>query len=162
TSIADRPAVKPDLPHFSRVFTSLTRARENHAMRFRPGATLDPSQVEDRRGSGGMFGLPGGGLTVGGGGLGLVGILIYVLLTVLSNGGLGQLGTLDGSTVSQAPPGQVLSDCRTGADANTREDCRIVGDINSIQRYWQGALANYRPAQTVFFTGSTPTGCGPA
>src|SRR5438270_1951790 len=131
-------------------------------MRFRPGASLDPSQVEDRRGSGGMLGLPGGGLTVGGGGLGLVGILVYVLISVLSNGGLGQLGTLDGSTVSQAPPGQVLSDCRTGVDANTREDCRIVGDINSVQRYWQGALPNYQPAKTVFFTGSTPTGCGTA
>src|SRR5207248_4753505 len=89
------------------------------SMRFRPGATLDPSQVEDRRG-GGMLGVPGGGLTVGGGGLGLVGIVVYLLITVLSNGGLGQLGTLDGSTVSQAPPGQVLSDCQTGADANSR------------------------------------------
>jgi predicted metalloprotease len=129
-------------------------------MRFRPGARLDPSQVEDRRG--GMFGLPGGGLTVGGGGLGLVGILIYVLVSVLSNGGVGPLGNLDGSTVAQAPPGQVLSDCRTGADANSREDCRVLADINSIQRYWEGALPNYRPAKTVFFTGSTATGCGTA
>jgi len=129
-------------------------------MRFRPGARLDPSQVEDRRG--GMLGLPGGGLTVGGGGLGLVGIVIYLLVTVLSNGGLGQLGTLDGSTVAQGPPGQVVSDCRTGADANTREDCRILADVNSIQRYWAGALPNYTVAKTVFFTGSTPTGCGTA
>jgi hypothetical protein len=129
-------------------------------MRFRPGASLDPSQVEDRRG--GMLGLPGGGLAVGGGGLGLVGIVIYLLVTVLSNGGLGQLGTLDGSTVAQGPPGQVASDCRTGADANTREDCRILADVNSIQRYWVGALPNYTVAKTVFFTGSTPTGCGTA
>jgi predicted metalloprotease len=129
-------------------------------MRFRPGARLDPSQVEDRRGSG--FGLPGGGVAVGGGGLGLVGILIYVLISVLSNGSGGPLGSLDGSTVSQAPPGQVLSDCRTGADANQREDCRILADINSVQQYWQGSLPNYQPAKTVFFTGSTPTGCGTA
>jgi uncharacterized protein len=129
-------------------------------MRFRPGARLDPSQVEDRRG-GGMLGLPGGGITVGGGGLGLVGIIIYVLISVLSNGS-GTFGNLDGSTVSQQPPGQVLSDCRTGADANSREDCRILADINSIQQYWQGALPNYAPAKTVFFTGSTPTGCGTA
>ena len=130
-------------------------------MRFRPGARLGPSQVEDRRG-GGMMGLPVGGLTVGGGGLGLVGILIYVLISVLSNGSLGSLDNLDGSTVSQAPPGQVLSDCRTGADANARDDCRIVADINSVQRYWEGALPSYQPAKTVFFTGSTPTGCGTA
>jgi predicted metalloprotease len=130
-------------------------------MRFRRGATLDPSQVEDRRG-GGMLGLPGGGITVGGGGLGLVGLLIYVLVSVMSNGGLGPLSKLDGSTVAQAPPGQVLSDCRTGADANSREDCAILADINSIQRYWVGALPDYEPAKTVFFTGSTPTGCGTA
>ena len=71
-------------------------------------------------------------------------------------GGLsGPLGNLDGTTVSQAPPGQVLSDCRTGADANRREDCRIVGDVNSVQSYWQGTFASegrrYVLAKTVFF-----------
>ena len=98
-------------------------------MRFRKNVGLDPSQIEDRRGQGPMLGLPGGGLTVGGGGLGLVGLVIYLLINVVaSSGGLsGPLGNLNGSTVSQAPPGQVLGqECRTGAEANTREDCRIV------------------------------------
>jgi predicted metalloprotease len=73
------------------------------------------------------------------------------------------LSALNGETVSQAPPGQALgSACRTGADANEKEDCRIVADVNSIQAYWQGALRNYEPAQTVFFSGSTDTGCGTA
>jgi uncharacterized protein len=127
-------------------------------VRFRTGARLDPTQVSDRRGMG------GGTLAVGGGGLGVVGIVIYLLFALLSNGGglSGPLGNLDGSTVSQQAPGQVLSDCRTGADANAREDCRIVGDVNSVQAYWSSALQNYAPAQTVFFTGSTDTGCGAA
>ena len=74
-------------------------------MRFRNNVGLDPSQVQDVRGRGRMGGLPGGGLTVGGGGLGLVGIVIYVLLNVLSSGGLsGPLGNLDGSTVASQPP----------------------------------------------------------
>src|ERR671932_518421 len=101
-------------------------------MRYRRSARLDPSQVEDRRGRGPSLGLPGGGI-------GVVGIVIYLLVTLLSNGGglSGPLGNLDGSTVSQAPPGQALGEeCTTGADANTREDCRIVADINSVQRYW--------------------------
>ena len=138
-------------------------------VRFRNNASLDPSQVEDIRGRGPMLGLPGGGLTVGGGGLGLVGLLLYVVFGLLSGGGglSGPLGNLDGSTVSQAPPGQVLGqECRTGADANRREDCRIVGDVNSVQAYWKGEFAasgrSYVPAKTVFFTGSTDTGCGPA
>jgi predicted metalloprotease len=131
-------------------------------MRFRTNAGLDPSQVQDVRGRGGMSGFPGGGIAVGGGGLGLLGLVVYLLLNLLAGGSSGPLGGLDGSTVSQAPPGRVLADCRTGQDANTREDCRIVGDVNSIQRYWSAALPNYTLAKTVFFTGSTDTGCGPA
>jgi len=106
----------------------------------------------------------GGGLAVGGGGLGLVGVLIYIAIQLLSNGQAGgALGPLDGSTVSTQPPGQVLGDnCATGADANTQEDCRIVGYINSIQAYWSTSLKGYTPAKTVFFTGSTPSGCGQA
>ena len=129
-------------------------------MRFRQNARLDPSQVQDVRGRGG---LPGGGLAVGGGGLGVVGIVIYLLVTLLSNGSGGPLGGLDGATVAQQPPGRVLgSECRTGADANTREDCRIVGYVNSIQRYWAGVVQGYTVSKTVFYTGSIDTGCGSA
>ena len=131
-------------------------------MRFRNNTGLDPSQIEDRRGRG-AGGFPGGGVAVGGGGLGLVGLVVYLLIYALGGGGGGgALGGLDGSTVAQAPAGQVLSDCRTGQDANAREDCRIVGDVNSIQKYWSSALPNYTIAKTVFFTGSTSTGCGTA
>jgi hypothetical protein len=130
-------------------------------MRFRNNAGLDPSQVEDRRGSR-MGGLPGGGVAVGGGGLGLVGLIVYLAIYLLGGSSSGPLGGLDGSTVAQQPAGQVVATCKTGADANTREDCRIVGDINSIQKYWSGVLPNYTVAKTVFFTGSTGTGCGTA
>jgi uncharacterized protein len=134
-------------------------------MRYRRGARLDTSQIEDRRGQGGgMRGLPGGGIAVGGGGLGLAGLVVYLLISLLSGGGglSGGLGNLDGSTVSQAPPSQALGqECASGADT-TKEDCRIVADVNSIQRYWSGALPGYEPAKTVFFTGATDTGCGAA
>jgi uncharacterized protein len=134
-------------------------------VRYRRNTRLDPSQIEDRRGRGGM-----GGLAVGGGGLGLAGLVIYLLLSALAGGGggaSGPLGNLDNSTVAQAPPGQVLGqECRTGAQANRREDCRIVADVNSVQQYWQQRFAaggrRYTIAKTVFFTGSTDTGCGPA
>ena len=130
-------------------------------VRFRSGARLDPSQVEDLRGSGGF---PGGGLAVGGGGLGVVGLIIYLAFALLGGGSnLGTLGPLDGTAVSQGSPSQVLGqECRTGADANQREDCRIVGDVNSIQKFWSGQVKNYVPATTVFFTGQTSTGCGTA
>jgi len=97
------------------------------------------------------------------------GFVIYLLVSVLSGGGGlgGPLGNLDGATVSRSSPGQVLGqECTTGADANAREDCRIVADVNSIQRYWTTAFKqsarSYALARTVFFSGSTDTGCGPA
>jgi uncharacterized protein len=131
-------------------------------VKFRPGARLDPSQVQDVRGSG-RGGLPGGGLAVGGGGLGIVGVLIYLAVTLLGGGNGDVLGALDGQTVAAQPAGQVLGqECRTGADANANEDCRIVADINSIQAYWGGTVQDYTIARTVFFTGSTSTGCGQA
>jgi predicted metalloprotease len=135
-------------------------------MRFRKGARLDTSQVEDRRGQGPMSSLPVGGLAAGGGGLGVVGLVIWLLVSALSgSGGLsGPLENLDQQTVAtRSPSAELRSECRTGAQANAREDCRIVGYVNSIQRYWAGQLGDrYTISRTVFFTGSTDTGCGTA
>ncbi len=136
-------------------------------MRFRPGAQLDPSQVEDRRGlGGGSFG--GGPIAIGGGGLGVVAVVIYVLFALLAGGSSGAYGALDGIAMppGQSPSAALGESCRTGADANTRQDCRILGDVNSVQRYWTDYFKahgkSYRAATTVFFTGSTPSGCGTA
>jgi predicted metalloprotease len=140
-------------------------------MRFRPNARLDTGQVTDLRGSrmGGA-----GGLAVGGGGLGLVALVIWLLISLLSGGGsgLGQLAPLDGQTVGQSggtAPINTPSDlpsCRTGEDANKRDDCRVVGVVNSVQKFWAGVFQNsnkqYTYANTVFFTDQTDTGCGVA
>jgi hypothetical protein len=56
----------------------------------------------------------------------------------------------------------VQTECRTGEDANEREDCRIVAVINSVQAYWSRALRGYEPTRTRFFDGSIDTGCGAA
>ena len=135
-------------------------------MRFRKDANLDPSQVEDRRGQGGMA-FPGGGIAVGGGGLGLVGLAIYLAIALLGGGGgLGPLQNLDDQSIGAQPPSAIRAECRSGEAANTRADCRIVGDVNSIQAYWADQFQRngrrYAGATTVFFTGSTDTGCGVA
>ena len=132
-------------------------------MRFRKNARLDPSQVEDRRGSGGLA-LPGGGIAAGGGGLGVAALVVWLLISVLSNGGglSAPLQKLDNRSVCTTS----TSSCRNAPAANTREDCRIVGYVNSIQAYWDGQFRatgkQYALAKTVFFTGSTATGCGTA
>jgi predicted metalloprotease len=132
-------------------------------MRFRRGAKLDPGQVTDLRGSR----VGAGGLAVGGGGLGIAAIVVYLLFTLLSGGegGLGQLGPLDNTQVGQsATPSDVRRVCRRGEVANERDDCRIVGVVNSVQRFWgdvfQGSGKRYQDVNTVFFTDQVQTGCG--
>jgi predicted metalloprotease len=125
---------------------------------------LDTSSVQDRRGFGG-----GTGLAIGGGGVGVVGVIVYLLIQVLSggSGSGGQPATgsvLDGLGSGQTASGEELaSSCRTGADANAKRECAVVADIQSIQDYWGGVLGSrYEKADTVFFSGSTDTGCGSA
>jgi predicted metalloprotease len=130
-------------------------------MRFRTGGGLDPSQVEDRRGAGGP-------LVLGGGGLGLAGIVIYLLFALLGGSSAGTYGGLDNLTVAQpqAPSQSLGTECGPNVDINTRQDCRVLADVNSVQKYWAGYFAahgkSYTQAKTVFFTGSTATGCGTA
>ncbi len=133
-------------------------------MRFRKGARLDPSQVTDARGRS----LGTGGVAVGGGGLGLVALVVFLLFNVLSGGGGGDLGQLEplvGEQVGQSStPSAVVQDCRTGQDANEREDCRIVAVVNSVQKFWSGVFERsgkrYQDVNTVFFTDQVQTGCG--
>jgi predicted metalloprotease len=131
-------------------------------VRFRKGARLDASQVEDYRGRGG--GMPGGmPVTLGGGG-GLI-LLVVVLAFVFlgGGGGLGDLGSLAGQTVGPAgAPGDLAQECRTGQDANEREDCRILAVVNSVQAYWSKAFRGYDATPTRFFDGGIQTGCGAA
>jgi uncharacterized protein len=133
-------------------------------VRFRRDAPLDTGQVTDLRGR--RMSGPGG-VAVGGGGLGLVGLIIYLLVSVLSGGGggLGQLAPLDGQQVGRGDtPADISTACRTGADANARQDCRIVAVVNSVQKFWDGVFQRsnrqYTYVDTVFFTGQTQTGCG--
>jgi predicted metalloprotease len=133
---------------------------------FRDDAKLDTSQVEDLRGRR----VGKGGLAVGGGGIGLIVTLLIIFLggnVTGGDGGLGDLGNLADQTAGTPAANQeIAQDCRTGADADQREDCRIVGYVNSIQSYWTDAFAaggrEYTPARTRFFTDAVDTGCGSA
>ncbi|MCB5168129.1 neutral zinc metallopeptidase [Streptomyces bambusae] len=130
-------------------------------MQFDDDANLDTSEVQDVRGSR----IPGGKATIGGGIAGLIALVLGLLFGV----GPDQLGLSSGedppaATASSAA--QVQTACRTGADANAREDCRMVAVVNSAQDFWRQEFARrggaYAPAQTVFFTGRVGTACGSA
>jgi predicted metalloprotease len=128
-------------------------------MPFNDRSRLDPSQVQDRRGRG-----VGTKVAIGGGGLGLV-VLVVALLLGVNPSDLGSLVEPPTSVSTQVPgSASTLEQCQTGADANTREDCRIVGFVNSIQSFWTDEFArrgtSYTPAKLVLFTNATEAACG--
>lgn len=128
-------------------------------MSFNDNARLDPSQVQDRRGRG-----MGRGTRIGGGIGGGIVVLLLVLLGV-------NPAMLDGLTGAETGPGQAREQdtgpaCVTGADADARLDCRIVGTVNSLNAFWPDYLDDYGirypQPETVIFDGATSTGCGNA
>lgn len=137
-------------------------------MTFNDNAQLDTSQVE---GGGGGGGMAPGGIAVGG-----VGGLILMVIMVLLNGlgGGGGSGTGGGANPwdmgtqnvagSNSSVDQSISQCKTGADANRDDTCRVIGTVNSAQDFWTNYLPQYgkqyEPAKTVLYSGSTQTACG--
>ncbi|MFI6859046.1 neutral zinc metallopeptidase [Streptomyces sp. NPDC050421] len=130
-------------------------------MQFDDDADLDTSEVRDTRGSR----IPGGRATVGGGIAGVIALILGLLFGV----GPDQLGLSSGdsgTTATASSAAQVGQNCRTGRDANTKDDCRTVAVVNSVQDYWgqefQRRDATYGSARTVLFTDRVDTACGSA
>ena len=163
-------------------------------MTFNDNAQLDTSQVQSGGsggfGGGGFGGGMGGGPVVGG----IGGIIMLVLMALFGgnltgggNGGGGGGQYDDGSRSGSASQfdrysedtrsvsgsnngvdGQI-ENCRTGADANRDDTCRIIGTVNAVQAYWNAALPRftnnrvaYENSPTVLYSGQTSSGCGTA
>lgn len=113
-------------------------------MRFDENARLDTSGVDDLRGSGGGRGGGVGGRVAGaGGGLGLVGVILYLLLSNFAGvdmSGMGAGGGYPGldqvGTGQTADNSSLQQNCATGESANTSTDCRVVAVVNSLDDYW--------------------------
>jgi uncharacterized protein len=141
-------------------------------VRFNENANLDTSNIDDLRGSGGGGGgRVGGRVAIGGGGLGIVGLILYFLLSQLGGVDLGGVG-LPSSGLTGLPAGEttdtgaIAQSCRTGADANDSVDCEVVAVVNSLDGYWTDAFSRsgmtYTPPRTNFFNGGVNTACGSA
>ncbi|MFI1415419.1 neutral zinc metallopeptidase [Streptomyces sp. NPDC020707] len=130
-------------------------------MQFDDDAGLDTSEVQDVRGSR----IPGGRATVGGGVAGLIALLLGLFFGV----GPDQLGLSAGDEEPRAGASslaQVQQTCRSGRDANTEEDCRVVAVVNSVQDFWaqefERSGGTYTRSPTVFFSERVGTACGTA
>lgn len=130
-------------------------------MQFDDNARLDTSEVEDERGSR----IPGGGATIGGGIVGLV-VLVVGLVLGISPDQLGLSSGGDEPAPTSSSLARVEQACRTGHDANTKDDCRIVAVVNSVQDYWTQESGRrqvaYTKAPTVLFSREVNTACGTA
>jgi predicted metalloprotease len=105
----------------------------------------------------------GGRVAVGGG---VGGLLLVVVMLLLGQDPTSLLQPAAPAGSAVAAGAGSLSECETGADVEANPDCRFVAYVNSINDVWtqdfRAAGAEYRPAQTVVFTGGVQTGCGPA
>lgn len=127
-------------------------------MSFNEGASLDTSQVTG--GGGGRRGAAIGG--------GAGGIVLLILGLIFGQNLTGGTNAFDTSQINAGGTEQAdFSQCKTGADANRDDVCRIIGTINSVQDYWREALPrdvqrDYQDAKTVIYSGRTESPCGTA
>jgi predicted metalloprotease len=125
--------------------------------------SVDTSGVSDRRGMGGP-------IAVGGGGLGIVGLLIFVLVSVLGGGNgvdTTQLVPQDGAVQGQgAGTGDLEQRCNTEGAIQQYDDCFLVKVYNEINEVWTDEFARagetYEQPGLTFFTQAVQTGCGTA
>ena len=112
-----------------------------------------------------------GGTRAGGGIGGLIIIILFVVLTQCtglgSGGGTGTDTSSSGTDTSRMDDPERYANCKTGADANTDEDCARVGVENSLVAYWAKTLpeqsgTKFTPATLKTFSGAVQTGCGEA
>ncbi len=124
--------------------------------------SVDTSGVSDRRGGAGP-------IAIGGGGIGIAGLLIYLLVSVLGGGNVdaGQLVPQGGPVQGEgAGTGDLESRCNTEGAIEKYDDCFLVKVYNEINEVWTDEFARagetYDQPGLTFFTQGVQTGCGTA
>ncbi|WP_308492640.1 KPN_02809 family neutral zinc metallopeptidase [Microbacterium terrisoli] len=105
----------------------------------------------------------GAGIAVAGGGVAGLGVVVVLLLNLLTGGDLS--GLLGDGTQVQTGGGSdegAVEGCRTGADANRDDTCRLAATSTMLDEYWGTYIKGYQDAGLVIVDGSTPTPCGTA
>lgn len=125
--------------------------------------SVNTSGVQVRKGRGAP-------MVVGGGGVGIVGLIVFVLINVLSGGGIDASGLLvpqDGSVQNQGEDtGDLATRCNTEGAIDKYNDCFLVKVYNEINEVWAAELPkkneSYEQPALTFFTQGVSTECGPA
>ncbi|UJP09162.1 neutral zinc metallopeptidase [Microbacterium sp. KUDC0406] len=98
----------------------------------------------------------------GGGAVGIIGILALLAGPLFGIDLSGLVGGLDQGSQQPAAGDGTLSDCDTGEDANTRDDCRMAGAEVVLNDYWAQHVEGYVEPTLTVVDGQTPTQCGTA
>ena len=141
------------------------------AMKFDGSDQANGSQVEDRRGAGGITGFHVG---AGAGGLGIIGVIIVAAVRLLGGDVTtssdsptsGQSMPTSGGGTGGTPAGGSLSGSCAGVTSGT-DQAKFISCVESnVQTFWSHELeqsgVSYRPSKLVLFTDATSSGCGEA
>lgn len=123
-------------------------------MTFNPNADISTNRTSRR----------GRNTAIAGGGVGVVGLLIFLIGPLLGVDLTGLIG--DTAIESGERPGSsneaAMLQCDTGADANRSTDCRMAGAQVVLDDYWAQQVNGYTPPRLTIVDGQTPTQCGTA
>jgi uncharacterized protein len=118
------------------------------------------SDIEDRRNSSG-----GGGFNIGGGGLGIIGFLVLLVLSLIT--GRNFLGVFTGSAPVQQEQ-TMQQGARGQPSAAEDRDAQLISfTLDDVQKTWTQIFQEkgwppYQHAKLVLFRGATYSGCGTA
>ncbi|MDN6373394.1 MAG: neutral zinc metallopeptidase, partial [Brevibacterium aurantiacum] len=100
---------------------------------------------------------------VGGGGVGVIGLLVFLIGPLLGVAVPGLMGGVIGSEQSSQSSGvEEMAQCDTGEDANKSIDCRMAGAQVVLDDYWSQHVDGYEPPLLTIVDGQTSTQCGTA
>src|ERR1700712_2056458 len=128
-------------------------------MTFSEGMQIDTSTTSTSGGGGGG----GRGIALGGGIGGLLIVVVALFLGVDPSSVLPQGGSVNQyDTQGVDAPGFDVSQCKTGKDANTIVECRVIATGNSVDGVWSQLLKGYTRPKVRLFSQQVNTGRGPA
>lgn len=104
------------------------------------------------------------------GGAGALGVILLFVISQLTGTDVSGLFNATNNQQQQAPQvaGAILDECKTGADANSKVDCRMAGAYTSLEEYWSQEYPvlrtgnSYHEPDFQLFTNSISTACGAA
>lgn len=124
-------------------------------MTFNPNADISGSTAKRGVSKGAVA---GGGISI----LSLAALLLYAFTgyNFMPLVAFGSQVTQSTNTVSSESP--LNQDCKTGADANQDDACRLAGGQVAIDTYWAGQLQGYQGPRLLVLDGPVATPCGTA